>query len=219
VKVGVVQQFLAWATAEGHLARDPGLAIRRGRAPKGPPRVIADADISKVLTVASFRGKVMTIVALQLGLRVAEIAGLRVEDLAPLDDLPHGYADVLGKGNKRRVLPIPAQAAHVLDRWLRDDRTAGPLFPSQVGGGRKHMRPHSVSKFLSQVAADAGAYYRPHDLRHTFAVKFLERGGDLKALQELMGHSSLATTEVYLSARPARLRQFIEGEWYGPTAA
>jgi len=126
------------------------------------------------------------------GLRVSELTGL------DLDDVERGARTVrvLGKGRKERIVPFGSKAAHALDAWIeRRGAQAGPLFP----GRRGRMTPRAVYSVVRAAARRAGITRKvsPHTLRHTFATHLLDGGADLRAIQELLGHSRLSTTQRY----------------------
>jgi integrase/recombinase XerC len=142
------------------------------------------------------------------GMRVGELTGLDVDDV----DLSGGTARVLGKGDKERIVPFGAPAADALEQWLRTGRprlatpqSGAALFLGRRGRrvGQRQVREalHQLLAHLPDVA-DMG----PHGLRHSAATHLLEGGADLRAVQEILGHSSLATTQVYTHVSIDRLR-------------
>jgi integrase len=148
---------------------------------------------------------------LYMGLRVSEITRLEVPDL----DLEAGQCLVReGKGGKDRTVPIPSRLAADLRTWLAG-RVVGYVFPSPRGSGRLSSR--AVQRMIKRVAVRAGIpdaekprKVHPHKLRHTFATQALRSGADIIEVRDLMGHSSVATTQVYLSADGARLKDVSE---------
>jgi site-specific recombinase XerD len=138
------------------------------------------------------------------GLRVGELCGLRPADL----DLARGRATVWGKGGKQRVVPLSEPAVAALRRWLADGRPhvaeagspADALFLNRRG---HRLSPRDVRRLLDRRAA---APTHPHALRHTFATHLLDGGADLRAVQDLLGHSDLATTQRYTHVSRERLR-------------
>jgi integrase/recombinase XerD len=118
------------------------------------------------------------------------------------------------KGNKQRTVPIPARLVGPL-RGFIGARTSGPVFASRKGGG--HLQPRALQKLVKRLAVAAKLpeaarprKYTVHGLRHTYATRLLRRGADIVEIKELLGHSSIATTQVYLSAEPERLRAAVE---------
>lgn len=143
---------------------------------------------------------------LYLGLRVSELVGLAVEDI----DLSRGVCTVRhGKGDKDRAVPIPAKLLPELRAWI-GERQTGWLFPSPRGAG--HLSARAVQVSIRKAAQRAGIarHVTPHKLRHSYATNLLRRGADIVEIKELLGHSSIATTQVYLSADPERLRDAVD---------
>jgi site-specific recombinase XerD len=138
------------------------------------------------------------------GLRAAELVGLNVADV----DFVADAIRVRGKGGKERIVPLGRAEKEALDKWLacRAHKDAEPVFTNN-NGGRLTTRSiqNIVHKALSRVA-DATAT-NPHSLRHAFATHLLERGADLRAVQELLGHASLSTTQIYSHVTVERLKQ------------
>jgi integrase/recombinase XerC len=144
------------------------------------------------------------------GLRVAELAGLNVLDW----DRDAGIVRVLGKGRKERVSPIGRFAARALDNWLavrQPDTTAAAthqqaMFLNKSG---RRLTTRSVARMLEKYIAQTGLdqLTTPHTLRHSFATHLLDNGADLRSVQELLGHKSLTTTQIYTHVSTERLRQ------------
>ena len=142
---------------------------------------------------------------LYLGLRVSEICKLKIEDL----DLAQGTALVYqGKGNKDRYVPIPARFIPTLKTWL-GERGTGYVFPSPRGGKLSSRTLQLRLKALGKKAQIPRAL-KPHTLRHTYATRLLEKGANIREVQELLGHSSIQTTEIYTHTVPERLRGAVE---------
>jgi integrase/recombinase XerD len=144
------------------------------------------------------------------GLRVSELVGLRMTDVR----LSEGYVQCLGKGHKQRLVPLGDEAARWIDRYvstarptLVQGRTSPFLFVNARGGGR--LSRLGVWKVLKGYGRQAGvrAPLSPHILRHSFATHLLERGADLRAIQTMLGHADVSTTQIYTHVLEARLRQ------------
>ena len=139
------------------------------------------------------------------GLRVGELCSLRPDDL----DLERGRATVMGKGSKARVVPLSGPAASALRGWLQVASDAGPspaggfLFPNRRGNP---LTPRDVRRIIDTRAP---VPTHPHALRHTFATHLLDGGADLRAVQELLGHADLGTTQIYTHVSRERLRQVV----------
>ena len=128
------------------------------------------------------------------GLRLSELCALRWHDL----DLGEGLVQVLGKGSKQRIVPVGSHACAALEAWRKDSggKHDAPVFP---GRGGKPITPRAVQLRLRQLAQRQGIFKRvhPHLLRHSFATHVLESSGDLRGVQELLGHADIGTTQIY----------------------
>jgi integrase/recombinase XerC/integrase/recombinase XerD len=180
------------------------------------PRVLAPDQTSRLLDripatgPLEVRDRAMLELAYACGLRAEEIRGLRVDDV----DFEGEAVRVRGKGNKERVVPIGEPAQRALRRYLDTARVAlvgrgdteAPLFVSKRG---RPLHTSDVRRRLERWARQAGlpGGISPHVLRHSFATHLLEGGADLRSIQELLGHSSVSTTQVYTRVEPGRLRR------------
>ncbi|WP_341502429.1 tyrosine recombinase XerC [Gallaecimonas sp. GXIMD4217] len=178
---------------------------KRVKAPKTPKRLPKALDADEVQQLLDARPKdlllerdrAMMELMYSSGLRLAELASVELHDL----DLAGGEIRVTGKGSKTRILPVGRVALAAVRTWLKiRPEFAGPgeraLFVSQRGGRLSHR---AIQSRFSQYARKAGldSHLHPHKLRHSFATHMLEASGDLRAVQELLGHSQLATTQIY----------------------
>lgn len=204
--------FYQWLGREGLVALNPIAGLRAPKAPKPLPKALsADdavqlADFSDNAADARLEARDQCLVELLYGcgLRVAELVGLDAKASAAARgwvDLPSAEVQVLGKGSKRRSVPLGSAAAAALQRWLalrpqlaRADEPA--LF---VGTRGARLSDGQVRAVLKKRALQAGmpAHVHPHMLRHSFASHLLQSSGDLRAVQELLGHAHIATTQVY----------------------
>jgi len=223
--------FLAWCAANGYAATDRGAALQRPRAHKTLPAVLGVDEASAVLEQlhraddsprpsaeppAGRRDdpdpvRLRDIAILELlyatGIRVGELCGLDRDDL----DLERRLVRVLGKGRKERSVPYGQPAGAALDGWLDHGREklakpgSGPALFLGVRGGRLDQR--AVRTLVHRVTAAAGVpELSPHGLRHSAATHLLEGGADLRSVQELLGHASMATTQLYTHVSAERLR-------------
>jgi integrase/recombinase XerD len=156
------------------------------------------------------RDRILLCCLFYLGLRVSEGCKLEVQDV----DFERRFLTVReGKGCKDRVLPLPKALYGRLKGWI-GGRTSGYVFESRKGGRLSTRRVQCLVRQLATAAGlpgvDQGRRFTPHKFRHAFASSRLERGADIKAVQELLGHASLATTEIYLHTTPERLRHCME---------
>jgi len=192
------------------LCREDRLALNPARLVKGPklsrrlPEVFTQSQIEEVLDghFNLLRDRAIVELLYDEGLRISELAGLDIPDI----DFPNGEIKVFGKGSKERILPLSSRAAGVLKAYIAG-RNSGPLFIKEKTGKRLGVRDlrRIVNYYLSQLP-DAPAI-KPHALRHSFATHLLERGADLRAVQELLGHASLSTTQIYTHVGVKRLKE------------
>jgi len=218
-KLASLRTFFRWLVREGARDADPTLGLPAPRAPRPLPRPIAVDDVSALLDApaasdAAARGALRDQALFELmygaGLRVGEIVALDVRDL----DLVRGEVRVWGKGGKERVVPLPKAAREALGAYLDERRAPGvlaePLFVSlNAARGTKPQRlgARDARRRLRKRALGAGLAGRihPHRMRHSYATHLLDMGADLRAIQELLGHESLSTTQRYTAVSAERL--------------
>jgi len=205
--------FYAWLGREGHVASNPVQDVRAPKAGKPLPKALS---VDEAVQLADFhsadndpwleaRDAALVELLYSSGLRVAELTGLDVAASAAARgwiDLPAGEAHVLGKGSKRRNVPVGAAALGALQRWLAVRGQIGvPAEQVALFIGRKGTRltAQSVWQRLKRRSLQAGlaAPVHPHMLRHSFASHVLQSSSDLRAVQELLGHANISTTQVY----------------------
>jgi integrase/recombinase XerC len=186
-----------YLTREGQLAHDPAAAVRGPKVRRKLPMVL-DADEAKELVETSLGGSLaprdsaMMELFYSSGLRLSELTGLRWGDL----DLDDGQVRVLGKGSKTRILPVGRFAVAAL-RNLAALGGAGPEQPVFKGRGGAPISARAVQLRLAKLSSGQAKRVHPHMLRHTFASHMLESSGDLRSVQELLGHADIATTQIY----------------------
>jgi site-specific recombinase XerD len=210
-KAAALRCYFGWMTRVGNLESDPSKSLRAPQGHGRLPRVLSKSEIGALLDAPA------TSALDQRDLAVLELlyaAGLRVSELCGLDrrdvDLVGRTLTVLGKGGKERRVPMHDEAVEVVSTWLEQGREAmaGPpeaVFVNQRGN---RLGPRDVRRLLDARAASPT---HPHALRHTFATHLLDGGADLRVVQELLGHSSLATTQIYTQVSKERLRTVYEG--------
>ena len=185
---------------EGLLSHDPLAGVRGPKVHRKLPQVL-DVDEATALIEGSdaeqglgVRDRAMLELFYSSGLRLSELVGLRWQDL----DLPTGEVRVLGKGSKTRVVPVGRHAIAAL-RALGAAEGTQPDMPIFRGRGGAPISPRTVQARLKTLAMAQGfaKHVHPHLLRHTFASHMLESSGDLRAVQELLGHADIATTQIY----------------------
>ena len=218
--LSTLRSFFRWACREGHVEKNPARALPSPRLPRTLPRAMTQPDTERLLEAdeeGSFpeRDRALFELLYATGLRVSEAAGLDLEDI----DFSSRLLRVLGKGNKERIAPFGEEAGEALSAYLpvREERRriatrdtavddGEPLFVNARGG---RLTTRSMARLLKQRLRAAGlsADISPHSLRHSFATHLLEAGADLRAIQELLGHASLSTTQKYTHLDAARLRE------------
>ncbi len=234
-RLAAIRSFHRWARRAGLAEADPWAALGTPRRPRRLPPVLSIADVERAVASAgdeqpagsrgasavgralALRDVAIVETAYAAGLRIAELAGLTLDSL----DLGRGELRVLGKGRKERagLLGRPARAA--LAGYLAEGRPAllgrarpgaapDAVFLNARGGplGERGMRYRLDAVFV-RAGSPEGTH--PHTLRHSFATHLLDGGADLRVVQELLGHASLATTQVYTHVSPARLRAAYAG--------
>ena len=199
--LSAIRSFYRFLQREGRAQQNPALDLRAPKAARPLPRTL-DADLATQLLDSpgeddwlGRRDQAMLELFYSSGLRLSELAGLDVSDL----DLNQGEVRVTGKGNKTRVLPVGRQARRALQDWLSvrpaNDDSAQPLFVSQRGSA---LTPRAIQLRLRRHGVERiGQHLHPHMLRHSFASHMLESSGDLRAVQELLGHADISTTQIY----------------------
>jgi integrase/recombinase XerC len=208
-KLSTVKSLFRHLVSTRRLRRNPAKNVKGPRIEKKLPGFLTQFQVEQSLkgpvdgeTGARDRAIVETLYG--SGLRAAELVGLNRDDM----DSRSETVRIRGKGNKERVLPLGSAESRAIEEYLsvRSDKTAQPLFLNRRGG---RLSTRSVQKIVRRTllrVAEVGAT-NPHALRHAFATHLLERGADLKAVQELLGHASLSTTQVYTHMSVARLKK------------
>ncbi|MFA6232178.1 MAG: tyrosine recombinase XerC [Rhodanobacter sp.] len=184
---------------EGLLANDPMLGVRGPKVRRKLPQVL-DVDEATTLVETDSGGKLalrdraMLELFYSSGLRLSELVGLRWLEL----NLDEGEVRVLGKGNKMRIVPVGRHAINAL-RALGAEQGMAPESPVFRGRGGAPINPRTIQLRMNTLALQQGIpkHIHPHLLRHTFASHMLESSGDLRAVQELLGHADIATTQIY----------------------
>ncbi|HEY8822362.1 MAG TPA: tyrosine recombinase XerC [Dermatophilaceae bacterium] len=211
--------FLRWATRTGLVEADPSLRLVAPKRLQTLPGVLKQDEITTLLDVAAvaaddqdalhLRDRAMLELLYATGIRVGELVGLDIDDV----DFGSNVVRVMGKGAKERTVPFGGPAANALQGWLTLGRgqvvtsVSGPALFLGRRGGRVDPRQvrgavHQLLQYVPE-APDVG----PHGLRHSAATHLLEGGADLRAVQEMLGHASLATTQIYTHISVERLRR------------
>ena len=211
-----LHRFLA---EEGTIAADPGADVAPPPASRGLPKALTEAEVGRLLDVVvgddpvARRDRAILETLYGTGVRISELVGMSLRDL----DLHDGFLRVIGKGDRERVVPVLGAAADALTRWLtvdgrgamipkrwrrRDDEEA--VFLNQRGGRLGRQGTWLVVKAHGD-AAGLGPRLTPHVLRHSCATHLLDHGADIRAVQELLGHASIGTTQIYTKVSDDRL--------------
>jgi integrase/recombinase XerC len=185
--------------AHGELSASPAQGLRAPKAARKLPEVLDADEMTQLVQVPTDtplgrRDRAILELFYSSGLRLSELCGLRWREL----DLAEGLVQVTGKGNKARVVPVGSHALAALAAW-REDTPSTPEAPVFPGRGNAPLSPRAVQLRLRQAARGQGIWKRvhPHLLRHSFASHVLESSGDLRGVQELLGHADIATTQIY----------------------
>jgi integrase/recombinase XerC len=213
--------FTHWAQHSGRSDADAGAGLLSPRAGRGLPRVLRADQAATLVSVpahgsaavraGTLRDRLLLELLYGTGARVSEVCGLDLSDV----DRQRRLVRVLGKGNKERAVPFGLPADAALDAWLRDGRPilaqpgSGSALLLGARGGR--LSPTTVRRIVRARARAAGLpAASPHTLRHSAATHMLDGGADLRSVQELLGHASLASTQIYTHVSAERLRAAYE---------
>lgn len=214
--VASVRGWFRYLRLHGDVGENPAEDLHAPRLFAALPRFLSTADVDALLaapdvrTPGGLRDRALIEVLYATGLRVSELVNLRLADIR----IDHGYLQCLGKGNKQRIVPLGDIAADWVRRYLKDGRPQftkkkdSPwLFISARGSHR--LSRGGFWQILKDYGTKANikAHLSPHVLRHSFATHLLERGADLRAIQTMLGHADLSTTQIYTHVLEARLRQ------------
>ncbi|AZG44039.1 tyrosine recombinase XerC [Gordonia insulae] len=215
-QVSSAKTFCGWATREGLFEVDPSSRLQAPKAHRTLPAVLAPEQAAAAATAVAddtdddpigLRDRLIVELLYASGIRVGELCGLDMDDV----DTGRRVLRVIGKGNKQRTVPYGDPAGRVIDRWLRVGRPAllgpgsGNALLLGAKGGRLNQRMARTVVHRA-VEAAGGPDMGPHGLRHSAATHLLEGGADLRVVQEMLGHSSLATTQIYTHVSVERLR-------------
>jgi integrase/recombinase XerC len=216
-----IRAFTYWAASQGWIPGDIGADLAIPKAHKTLPEVLNHSQTQIILdsiatkagedpSPVNIRDLAMIEVLYASGIRVSEICGLNIRDI----DMERNTLQVLGKGNKERVVPLGLPAMRALQNWLKVGRPEFQNATSQdavfLGTRGKRIDQRTVREVVYETMSAIGSHMSPHGLRHTAATHLLEGGADLRTVQEILGHSSLATTQIYTHVSPERLKTAYE---------
>jgi integrase/recombinase XerD len=213
--VVALRHWFAYLKREGLIERDLLPSLDLPRLDRRLPDTLSEAEVDQLLAIdlpespLGWRDRALLEVLYASGLRAGELAGLRLENYLREERLLR----VIGKGNRERLVPVGEKAVAAIDRWLARGRpllvkpkTGGELFLGEHG---RRLTTARIWQIVQELARLAGLQKKiwPHLLRHSFATHLLSHGADLRAIQEMLGHASLATTQIYTHVDQARLKE------------
>lgn len=201
LRLSALRSFFDWQVSQGRLSANPAKGVSAPKIPRHLPKNIDVDDVNRLLDIdindpLAVRDRAMLEVMYGAGLRLSELVNLDCGHLS----LASGEAWVMGKGSKERRLPIGRTAVAWVEHWLDLRELFGPdddaLFLAKTG---KRISARNVQKRFAQWGIKQGlnSHVHPHKLRHSFATHMLESSGDLRGVQELLGHANLSTTQIY----------------------
>jgi integrase/recombinase XerC len=202
-----LNRFGAWLVKRGHAKTNPLAEMELPRKRRPLPRVV-DWEILAAAVTAEPKPRDAAIlgVLVYAGVRRGEVTGLNVGDYSPTAATLH----VLGKGNKDRVISLPKPALKILKTYLTSRSEAGPDAPLFVTAAGQRITHKVVTRVVRRVGERIGRHLHPHMFRHSYATELLERGADIRDIRDLLGHESVATTEIYTHVSAARQRRVVE---------
>lgn len=215
-RLSSVRSFFRWLVAEGLVESNPADVVSAPKLARSLPRTIPPADMARLLSVwrgsdkpADMRNRAILEFLYACGARISETSGLLLENV----DFDAGQVRVFGKGSKERIVPLHEIAIASMRDYLFNARPAllagkeNPYFFVSTRGNQ--MSPDALRKMFKQslLAAGLDQTLSPHDMRHTFATDLVEGGADLRSVQEMLGHSSLSTTQIYTHVSVSHLKE------------
>lgn len=218
-RLASLRSFFRFAQREGLVESNPAKPLRNPRRDRPLPHFLSTEEIGRLLSAPAadlpmgLRDRAILETMYSAGLRVSETVGINEGDL----DFAQGMVRVRGKGKRERLAPLGSYAVRAVRRWLKARRlapseptgAAAPVFVNKFG---TRLTTRSVARMLEKHLKIAGLDARtsPHTLRHSFATHLLDRGADIRSVQELLGHKSLVTTQIYTHVSTAGLREAYE---------
>lgn len=230
-KVASLRSFFSWLARHGEIDRDPTLGLSTPKKGRDLPVFAGKEAVARMMdlpprdTKKGMRDRAVLELLYGTGMRLAELVGCSVMHC----DFTRGTIRVLGKRDKERILPLSGEASTALEAWMKEifgiaseafsdrtlytgffsDRPDTPLFPGRDGMSiSRRTVQRIVKKYLEQVAVLTRM--SPHVMRHTFATHLLDSGADLRAVQELLGHVNLTTTQIYTHVTMEKLREIFD---------
>lgn len=218
-RLASMRSFFRYAQREGLVSENPAKPLRNPRRQRKLPHFLTTEQISRLLKAPSlngpfgFRDRALLETMYSAGLRVSELVGVNDDDV----DLKSGILRVRGKGKRERLAPLGSFAVRAVQQWLSKRKLArqhqpgssAPVFVNKFGN---RITTRSVARMLDKYIQQCGLQLQtsPHTLRHSFATHLLDRGADIRSVQELLGHKSLVTTQIYTHVSTTGLREIYE---------
>ena len=218
-RLASLRSFFRFGQREGWVDTNPAKPLRNPRRSRSLPHFLSTEDLGRLLesppanTVLGVRDRAILETLYAAGLRVGELVGLCDGDL----DFAAGILHVRGKGKRERLAPVGSYATRAIKRWLdvrqlhklEPQGPSAPLFVNRFG---RRTTTRSIGRMLEKYLRETGLDVRtsPHSLRHSFATHLLDSGADIRSVQELLGHKSLVTTQIYTHVSTAGLREVYE---------
>ena len=218
--ISALRHFFRLRLRQGPISEDPTLLLDAPKLPRPLPKALSESDVEALIrapdvdTLLGLRDRAMFELIYATGLRVSELVGLRTEQI----NLRQGALRVTGKGGKERLVPLGEEAQHWLERYYANARPLllrgatgvdAAFVTNRRAGMTRQMFWTVVKRHAAKVGIDA-RHISPHVLRHCFATHLLNHGADLRALQMLLGHSSLSTTQIYTLVAKEGLKRLHE---------
>lgn len=216
-KLSAIRSFYRYMVRMGHVKKNPGHMVANPKVAKRLPQFLKQSEADKIFDQLEFnedfegqRDRLILLIFYSTGIRLSELVGLNTENIS----LSASELKVLGKRNKERIIPFGDELRQAISHFLplRQEIThisTGPLITDLKGGRIKREQVGKIVK-KNLTAVTSVKKRTPHTLRHTFATIMLNNGADIRAVQELLGHESLVTTEVYTHVSFAQLRKEYE---------
>ncbi len=218
-RLASLRSFFKFCQREGLVENNPAKPLRNPRKSRKLPHFMSTEDLDKLLLAPpadeafGLRDRAILETIYSAGLRVSELVGMNDGDI----DFAEGIARIRGKGRRERMAPMGSHALKAIKRWhrkreLAKDEADGPAAPTFTNKFGRRITDRSVRRMLDKYLKLTGLDLRssPHTLRHSFATHLLDHGADIRSVQELLGHKSLATTQIYTHVSTAGLRKVYE---------
>lgn len=209
-KIASLRGFFKWLCANEYILNNPTLTLEQPKLPKKLPKIISVDEITEILNFDLNKEEALIVELLYgCGLRVSELVNLKLSNI----DLKSKYIQCYGKGSKERVVPFGKKAKAALEKYLkyRDLIILQNKLPDTkillLKSDGKSVTRQDVYNFIRSLGEKIHKHISPHTLRHSFATHLLENGADLRVVQELLGHSDVATTQLYTHITKKRLKE------------